>query len=213
MISFLSSVAAASPGSAGAVHLGAQPLPEGTQFAGMAAGMAWTPDGAVGVPLVEVGTALGERFALTAMAGVTAPVEVAPALISGRWIAVDDPEMRVSLGLSATTLPYVGDEPGVEVHLTPVLGLDGGGEKVRFDATIPFWGLSSYNQYVGFEHFPVPVLSSFGVSGRLGEHQRLRFGLPELLSWHYRGEKVYADIGGVTVLVAGAMWAKVGMVF
>jgi hypothetical protein len=213
MLLFLSSVAAASPGSAGAVHLGAQPLPAGTQFAGFAGGLLWTPGGAVGAPLVEVGTALGDRFALTATAGVTAPVEAVPALISARWIAVDDEETRVSLGLSATVLPYVGIEDGVEVHLTPVLALDSGGEKLRFDAAIPLWGISSYNQYVGFERFPVPVLSTFGVSGRLGEHQRLRFGLPELLSWHYRGERVYVDIGGITVLVAGAMWAKVGVMF
>jgi hypothetical protein len=213
MLLFLSSLAAASPGSAGAVHLGAQPLPAGTAFAGFAGGLAWTPDGAVGAPLVEVGTALGDRFALTAMAGVTAPLEAAPALISGRWIASDDPELRVSLGLSATVLPYVGDEPGLEIHLSPVLALDGGGEKLRFDVAIPFWGISSYNEYIGLERFPVPTLSSFGVSGRLGEHQRLRFGLPELISWHYRGESLYVDLGGITVLVAGAVWAKVGVIF
>ena len=51
----------------------------------------------VAAPLVEVGTAISDRVALTAMGGVTAPLEAAPALISGRWLAVDNPEMRVSL--------------------------------------------------------------------------------------------------------------------
>lgn len=214
MLSLYASLALASPGSAGALHLGAQPLDAGTQFAGFAGGFAWTPEVAVGAPMVEFGSAIGDRFAVTALAGVTAPVVSAPALVSGRFLAVDSPGVRLAATLSATVIPeFVADVPGVGVHLSPGLALDAGGEKVRFDAAVPFWGLSSYNQYVGIERFPVPIFSTFGVSGALGEHQRLRFGLPELLSWHYRGKNVYVDVGGVTVLVVGAMWVKVGAVF
>lgn len=219
MVSILSllSSASASPGSFGALHLGASPLQSGTQFAGFGGGVAWAGSSAVAAPVVEAGSALGDRFAVTALAALALPgTPAAPLLVQGRALVVDQDDVRFAVTLSALAIPYFDrqDTNALETHLTPGFAVDAGGEEVRFDASVPIWGVSSFNQYFGIERFPVPLVSTFGVNFAVGEHQRLRVGLPELVSWHYRGDdNVYVDIGGATVLLAGFAWLKVGAAF
>jgi hypothetical protein len=213
VLGWMVATATASPGSAGAVHLGAMPLPGGTAYGGGGGLVAWTPDGAAAAPIVEAGVGLTDRVALTLQAATVVPEPPGyPVLLSGRYLLLDQPDVRIAVTGNLTVLPLRDEEP-LEIHLDPGVAIDAGGEKVRFDAAIPVWGVSSVGRYVGVERFPVPILSTLGVNFALGDHQRLRFGLPELLSWHYRGERMYADIGGATVLVAGAVWTKVGVVF
>lgn len=207
-------VAGASPGSAGAVHLGAVPVTD-QAWAGVGGTVFWRftdGAGAAGTPHAEVGAAIG-RTAFSVQGAVTVPgAEVVPFLASGRYLAVDRDNLHF-----AVTLQYAGavvDGPYTS-HLMPGFAAEWGrDEKVRYDLAVPLWGLSSYDKYVGPERYWfIPLFFTAGASFRLNDQQRLRLGFPELVSWHLRTERAYVDIGGLPLVVVGGLWAKFGLVF
>lgn len=204
----------ASPGSSGAVHLGAEPLERGASFAGAGVGFGWSLfAGAAVVPMIEGGAATGERSVVTAQVGALPSYTGAvPALVSARYLLADTESVHFGVSGNLSVFPFVNGDPA-QVHLDPGLVLETGGDWVRFDAAVPLWGVSSAGRYVGFERYPVPLYSTIGVSFLQGEHHRVRVGLPELLSYHYRGEHTYFDVGGGTILLAGVAFTKIGWVF
>ena len=58
-----------------------------------------------------------------------------------------------------------------------------------------------------------PLYGTMGIDFLVSEKQRIRFGVPELFSWHVEGNGFYFDLGGVTIGVAGALWGKIGARF
>lgn len=214
----VNAAALASPGAGGAVHLGALPMPRGTRYVGIGIGAGYLGFRPAAAPVVEAGTALGDRFAVIGLVGAELGWQVeVPVHLAGRWLAVDRPSARVAVTLAQTVVPPVRElERPLELHTTPGIAVDVGGERVRFDAAVPIWGVSSFGPTFGLERFPVPLLSTLGVDVLVGDdpgRHRVRVGWPELVSYHYRGEQVYVDVGGGTVLVAGSAFFKVGALF
>ena len=212
----------ASPGHAGVAHIGAEPVAPGTTWVGGAAGVGYSLyGGASGGFGVEAGTAIGSRGAFQAGVYASPALETGwfrgAGTASGRYNVVQREGLRLAVTgqLLAASYREFTDEPQiVRTWLSPGLAIDTGSPRVRFDAALPVGFVVTYNQFVGLANFPFPLGGTLGVSGLVGSQRRhrLRFGLPEFFSWHYRGDRAYVDVGGIP-FVAGFFWLKVGHTF
>lgn len=207
------SSAFAAPGQFGALHLGSAPVERG--WAGVGAGVGWSLGSRAGALLtVETGAPIGERGAMSVIVGGTPHSRGgAGTAVSGRWLVVDRPGIRF-----APTLQLAGwlneFNPGparLETRLAPGIALDAGGERWRFDLAVPFFGVGSVDQFVGVTRAPFPLAATVGVSTTVGAKRRarIRFGLPEGLSWHFQSDRAYVEFGGL-VYFSGTLWFKMG---
>jgi hypothetical protein len=201
----------------GALHIGAQPVDE-VAWAGFGGGTAWSvQDAAYGVFGLEAGAAFAKKGAVHLMFGTDATAQAVPVGLAGRWLLVDEEDVHFAVTLQSLVVPVVGDEWDVDFDLytatSPGVALDAGGRVVRFDLAVPVWGITSYDQYVGFSKLVFPLGATIGIDFRVSDRQRIRFGVPELFSWHVEGNGFYFDLGGVTIGLAGALWGKVGARF
>ena len=168
----------------------------------------WATSSAAKADAVE---ALGARFALKGVIALDIiRRERVPIILSGRWLAVDRDDIRFAVTLTETIVPPAGDFYPLETHLSPGFALDAGGERVRFDLSVPLWGISTVGSEFGLERFPVPIFTSGGVNLMIHENHRVRIGWPELGSYHFTTEHFFFDVGCSTVLLAGTAWVKVG---
>lgn len=218
MTALFVSTALASPGSFGAAHLGSEPISAGTAWAGTGAIVLWHTEGGTGGVGLEGGAALGGRAAVGLQLG-TDFVEAAgvAAALAGRYLLVDDDGVHVAATWTSFVMPlrdgYQLDGWRTFTAHSPGIALDVGGQRVRFDLAVPIWGFTSYDRFFGLSRVPFPLYGTLGVDLLLAGGHRLRFGLPELFSWSWRGERAYVDLGGVTVVAAGAIWTKFGLTF
>lgn len=209
------SSASAAPGQFGSLHLGTAPVERG--WVGVAAGAGWSvAEGAGALVLVEAGAPVGRGGAISVAAGGTpysGRAGGAGMAVSGRWLVVDTPGVRL-----APTLQFVGvidafdpGPPVFETRLAPGIAVDAGGERWRVDLAVPFFGIGSVNQFVGVTRNPFPLAATVGVSRTIGPKRRarLRFGLPEGLSWHYQSDRAYVEFGGL-IFPSGMVWVKTG---
>ncbi len=226
MIVAWTTLAAASPGSAGALHMGSLPVPSGTTWVGAASGAAWSVEGEwFGLtPGIEVGGAPTDRTVISVQGGTVladdpgTSLTTVPLALGARWTFHERPGLRVAATWNSVAVRYWDPEPrfGDESFLwtghSPGLALDAGGERVRFDLSVPVWGITSWDRYVGLAPSPFPMGATIGLGVQVAEGHRLRFGLPELFQWSWRHERVYLDLGGLPLGVVGAVWAKVGVI-
>ncbi len=206
------------PGYNGALHIGAQPVDE-VAWAGTGGGAAWSvpSEAAYGVFGAEVGASFAKKGAVHLMFGTDATTQAVPIGVAGRWLVVDEEDVHLAVTLQSLWVPVVDDEIDVEWDLwtatSPGVALDAGGKVVRFDIALPIWGITSYDGAVGPSRTLFPLYGTMGIDFIVGEKQRIRFGVPELFSWHVEGDGFYFDLGGVTIGVAGALWGKFGARF
>jgi hypothetical protein len=221
MLALLVSAALAAPGSAGAVHIGASFLDPGTSWAGMGGLAVWGSGGWAATGL-EAGSALGPegRGAFSVAAGIDQYADALPLVVGVRHLLVDEERFRLAATGQALVLPVLPggwidgiQEGDVATWWSPGLALEAGSERVYWDLSVPVWGITTFNQYVGFARTPFPLAATTGLNVEIGEHHRLRVGLPELLSWSIRTGDVYFDVGGFTIGPAGVVWTKLGAVF
>jgi len=211
--------ASATPGYNGALHIGAQPIDE-VAWAGTGGGAAWSvldANAAYGVLGLEAGASFAKRGAVHLMFGTDATAQAVPVAVAGRWLAVDGEDFRLAVTLQSLVVPIVGDEIDVDWDLwtatSPGVAIDTGGKVVRFDLALPIWGITSYDGAVGPSRTVFPLYGTMGIDFLVNDKQRIRFGVPELFSWHVEGKRYYFDLGGVTIGVAGALWGKIGARF
>src|SRR5262245_1473288 len=148
--------AAATPGYNGALHIGARPIDE-VAWAGTGGGAAWAiPDGgaAYGVFGLEAGASFAKKGAVSVMFGTDATTQAVPFAVAGRWLLADEDDFRFAVTLQSLWVPIIDDEIGVDWSLftatSPGIALDAGGRVVRFDLAVPVWGITSYDEAVGF---------------------------------------------------------------
>jgi hypothetical protein len=213
----LASPAVATPGYNGALHIGAQPIDE-VAWAGTGGGVAWlVPEAAYGVFGAEGGLSFAEKGAVHLMFGTDATAQAVPVALAGRWLFVDGDDFRFAATLQTLVVPIIGDEIDVDwkssTATSPGIAIDTGGRVVRFDLALPIWGITSYDGAVGVSRVAFPLYGTMGINFVLNEKHRIRFGVPELFSWHVEGNGYYFDLGGVTIGVAGAVWGKIGARF
>jgi len=202
----LTTTALAAPARYGALHVGTAPAEIGWAAAGGAVG--WLGAQVGGALMAEAGTPIGDRTALGLAVGGTPYTEGGlGALASARVVVLDQPHVRVAPTLQLAFASWATNPgPGVfETRLSPGIALDAGGERWRFDLSLPVSGLTTVNRFVGPTRVPFPLGGTIGVSSVVGPRKRarLRFGLPEGLSWHLTTERGFIDVGGFPFVIGG----------
>lgn len=215
MMLWMSLVEAAlgSPGHAGAAHIGAQPVGAGQVWFGVGPLMTWSYQPSYLVGGVEVGTSIGERAVVHGMFGGS-PFGDWGASVSGRYNALNRPGIRLAVTGQLVVFNAADSGWGVESRLSPGVAIDTGGAHWRFDAAVPLFGFVTVNQYVGPSYFPFPLAATLGVNwlpGDSGKH-RVRLGLPDGISYHFRARRFYADVGTLPLGSNGLVWFKVGAI-
>lgn len=194
---------------------GAHPVDAGHGQVGLAAGIALP--GLVGHVGAEVG--LTDRLSLGATGGITSSAGDASGNLRYDLVHRDNVHVGLFAGYGGLVLGSDGDR----VH-GPMLGfaLEGGGERVRFDLTVPV--ILSVEGLSDIDELGLPALGSalmgtrVGASWRLSPHNHLRVGFRNpatpALDYTWTSGHLYAGAGaGVVMFTAPEVHGVVGWRF
>jgi hypothetical protein len=213
VIQLLATVAHAADGVDGVLLPGASPLEATASIGAWAGGGAALFAGSVGFVGVEASLALGPRWALFATGFVSTPeIELGPTqLTSLRWLAVDRPGVHLAPMLSVVSI-Y---ERPLQGSVGPGLAMEGGGERWRFDLSVPTIAgvgahFDDYGEY-GLGPAILAEASELGVTRHGDGAGRFRIGIvPPSLGWGLRTDRLYVDVSGMFALIAFGGTVKVG---
>lgn len=194
---------------------GAHPVEAGHGQVGIAAGMA--VPGLVGRAGAEVG--LTDRLSLGATGGITSTAGDASGHLRYNLVHRDTVHFGVFAGYGGVA---VGSD-GERAH-GPMLGvaLEGGGERVRFDLTVPV--ILPVEGFSDIDELGLPALGSaltgtrVGASWRLSPQHHLRVGFRNpatpALDYTWTSRHLYAGVGaGVVMFTAPEVHGVVGWRF